>query len=125
MAGVRRFEASLAIGATVENLLAGTFLERLGPRPEVLAVYGVIPFFAAPANNGLFTVDIRLGNVILADRFSVPQTGAAATDTSGPDRDKHLLGRGLGMPFDLVQIRLFNGSTVAVPYRFLIELSGV
>lgn len=121
MAGVRRFEASLGIGATLENLLVGTFLERLGARPELVSVFGVIPFFALPANNGLFTVDIRLGNVVVADRLSVPQVGTAATDTSGPDRDKHLLARAVGAPFDLVQIRLFNGSSVAEPYRFLVE----
>jgi len=121
MSGVRRFEASLGIGATLENLLTGTFLERLGPRPEMVAIYGVTPFFALAANNGLFTVEVRLGNVIVIDRAAVPQVGTAATDTSGPDRDKHLLTRAVGAPFDLVQIRLFNGSTVVVPYRFLIE----
>lgn len=123
MAGVKRFEATLAIGATTENLLAGSFLERLGARAELVSVYGVIPFFALASNSGLFVCDVRMGNVIAADRAAVPQVGTAATDITGPDRDKHLLVRAVGAPFDLVQIRLFNGSTVAVPFRFLVEMT--
>jgi hypothetical protein len=121
MAGVKRFEASLAIGASLENLTVGTFLERLGMRPEVLSVYGVIDTYVAPANSGLFTFDLRLGNVIVADRLSVPQY----TNVQGPDREKHLIARAVGAPFDLVQLRLFNGSTVATPYRFLLEATAL
>jgi len=116
MAGVRRFEANLAIGATVENLTQGTFLERLGARPELVSVFGCIDLQLL-ANQGLFTTEIRFGNVIVADRAIVPQF----TQFLGPDRDKHLIVRGVGAPFDLVQIRLFNGTGVAVQYRFLIE----
>lgn len=118
MAGVRRFEANAAVGATVENLTQGTFLERLGSRPELISIFGCIDLQAA-AEQGKFTAEIRLGNVIVADRAVVPQFTAFL----GPDRDKHLIARAVGAPFDLVQVRLFNGTATVggVNYRFLIE----
>lgn len=118
MGGVRRFDGGLglAAGATVENLVAGTFLERLGVRPEIVSVFAVTDTPAA-ANQGLFTCDIRLGNVIVADRASVP----GFTNLLGPNRSDHLVARAVGVPFDLLQIRLFNGGALIMPYRFLVE----
>ena len=116
MAGVLRFENTLNAGNTVANLLAGTFMERLGGRAEVLTVYGVIDDDAALV--GDVTAEIRLGNVILADAAVVPMV----LIRTGPDRNKHLIAKGVGAPFDLVQIRLFNGDAAAnAGYRFLIE----
>src|SRR5262245_14927890 len=118
MPGVIRFESTatqLAIGATITNLLSGTFLERLGPRPELFSVFGVVDDVAA--NLGLVTCDVRLGNVVVVDRGIIP----AFTVRQGPDRDKHLIARAVGAPFDLCQVRLFNGGTAIAPYRFLVE----
>jgi len=116
MSGVLRFDASLAFGATIPNLLAGTFMERLGTRPEMVSVYGVISEDINLA--GFVTAEIRLGNVILADALAVP----LFTALQGPNRNEHKLAVGVGAPFDLVQIRLFNGSVAtAAPYRFLVE----
>jgi hypothetical protein len=116
MAGIQRFDASLAAGAAIPNLLAGTFMERLQQRPELMTVYGVVDDVAALA--GLITCEIRVGNVIVLDRGIVP----LYTARQGPDRDKHLIGRAVGAPFDLMQVRLFNGTAAtAAPYRFLIE----
>jgi len=116
MSGVLRFDASLPAGVAIPNLLAGTFMERLGPRPEVMSVYGVVDDVAGLA--GLVTCEIRMGNVIILDRGIIP----LFTVRQGPDRDKHKLAVALGMPFDLCQVRLFNGTAAtAAPYRFLIE----
>jgi len=116
MAGVLRFENTLAAGVTVANLLAGTFMERLGARAEMLTVYGVIDDAAALV--GDVTAEIRLGNVILADAAVVPMTALRV----GPNRNEHLIAKGVGAPFDLVQIRLFNGdAAAAAAYRFLVE----
>ncbi len=116
MPGVLRFDATLAAGATVPNLLAGTFMERLGPRPEVVSVYGVVDNIAALAT--FVTCEIRMGNVILLDAGVIP----LFTVREGPNRNEHKLAVGVGSPFDLIQIRLFNGTAATVaPYRFLVE----
>lgn len=116
MAGVLRFDASLAAGVAIPNLLAGTFMERMGPRPETMIVYGVVDDVAALA--GLVTCEIRIGNIIVLDRGVIP----LFTARQGPDRDKHALARALALPFSLCQVRLFNGTAAtAAPYRFLVE----
>lgn len=120
MPGVLRFDASLAAGVAIPNLLAGTFMERMGPRPEVMMVYGVVDDVAALV--GLVTVEVRIGNIIVLDRGVVP----LFTARQGPDRDKHALARSLALPFALCQVRLFNGAAATVaPYRFLIEQTPV
>ena len=115
MPGMQRFEADLAAGAAVPNLLAGGFLERLGARREVVSVYGVIDVIAALA--GLVTVEFRLGNTVIADAAVVPMFTALL----GPHRNEHKITVGRGDPLDLVQVRLFNGGGVTAPYRFMIE----
>jgi len=115
MAGILRFDASLAAGVTIPNLLAGTFMERTGPRPEIVSVFGVVDNDVGLV--GLVSVEIRMGNVILADAAIVP----LFTVREGPDRDKHLIAKGVAAPFDLIQIRLFNGTAATpAPYRFLV-----
>jgi len=40
----------------------------------------------------------------------------------GPDRDSHKLGVGVASPFDLVQLRIFNGDAAAAAnFRVLVE----
>ena len=116
MPGVQRFEQALAAGATVANLLAGTFMERTGPRPEVVTVYGVIDDDAALP--GDVTIEMRLGNVVVIDAAVLPMF----TLRLGPDRDSHKLGVGVASPFDLVQLRIFNGdAAAAAAFRVLVE----
>jgi hypothetical protein len=116
MAGVMRFDASLAAGVAIPNLLAGSFLERLGPRPEILTLWGVVDDVAGLA--GLITVEVRMGNVIVLDRGVVP----LFTARQGPNVTDHRLCRAAGAAFDLCQIRVFNGTAAtAAPYRFLVE----
>jgi len=116
MPGIQRFDATLAAGATVANLLAGTFMERAGPRPEVVTVFGVVDNIAGLA--GFVTIEFRLGNVVVGDAPVVP----LFTVREGPNRNEHKIGVGVAAPFDLIQLRLFNGAAATVaPYRFLIE----
>ncbi len=115
MPGVLRFEQSLGAGATTANLLAGTFMERLGTRPEVVTIFSVIDVTAAA--EGLFTLEFRLGNVVVADAMIIPMF----TAQEGPNRNQHKVAVAVGAPFDLVQIRLFNGAGGAIRHRTLVE----
>ena len=117
---VLSFDALLAPGASVNNVLSGTILERLTSRREVVNIYAVTDPPTA-SDEGLFTVDFRLGNVIVADKASA----RVAAANVGPDRDSHLLARALGDPFDLVQVGVFNGGAAAIRYRILVESSAV
>src|SRR3990172_6470244 len=70
MSGVLRFDASLAAGLGIPNLLAGTFMERLGPRPEVMTVFGVVDDVAGFP--GLGPWETRGGERVIPDRRAIP-----------------------------------------------------
>lgn len=118
MSGNQEFAATLAAGASVPNLVAGTVLERSGPVRERLSVYGVVDDVAALL--GLVTVEVKIQNITVKE----PSPIRLFTANQGPDPDKHHVIRCAVPPLSLILIRLFNGTAAtAAPYRFLVDLT--
>jgi len=108
-----RDSQTVAAGATVTNIMAGSKFEFL-PRPSVIKVYS-----AQDTGTGSVELDFTLGNVVVGDDLG-PNVVTAGT---GPARDSDLLTQGAGAAGDRIQIRLREvGGATATPVRTLVEI---
>lgn len=120
MAGQKRFTGTLASGVTDENLVARTILERLVARPEMVSIWGVVEGDpATPGDADLFTLELRLGNVVVVD------PGPLELSNNGLRRNEHFVGEGVGAPGDLVQVKLHNGAAGPLTYRILVRETAI
>lgn len=118
-----RIIETIAQGATVANLLSGSILERLEQAPEIVSIYGVMQDgeATAPTDPALCKAEFRVSSTVVIDDASIPYLGS---DYAGrPDRDKDLLGRAMGRPFALLQLRVSNATDQDVTVAFLVETS--
>jgi len=95
-----RDDRSVAAGATVANILAGSQFEFMRV-PSHIAVYAVEDSAGA---DGLLNMDVSFGNTIEADSYQVPTKGA----TLGPNVNEDQAISAVAAAGDRIVIRLRN-----------------
>lgn len=110
-----RYDAQLAAGGLIQNLLAGSKFELL-PFPAAVQIFAV----QDGADPGALLMDFTMGNVIEIDSAAVP----TFTANLGPNQSDHRLGAGVSARHDRLQIRLQN-TDAANPsnYRVLVLIN--
>ena len=110
---VFRDEQIVGIGATVENIMAGSKFEFL-QRPSAVRI------FAAQDAGDLAQLDFTLGNVIIGENLNLSKRVAG----EGPSMTDDKLVAGVGMPSDRIQIRLREtGGLANAVTRVVVEIS--
>jgi len=105
-----RDDRSLAAGATVVNILAGTPFEFVQRRPAAVIVHAVTDP-PGVGDEGELLMDVLFGTVIVAQRLPIP----GFTAGQGPNRTDHQLVSGVAAPGDRIVVGL--ASIAAAPYR--------
>ena len=106
-----RLSNTVAIGATVQNLVAGSKFEFL-PVNAAVRIYAV-------SELGDAVVDFTLGNVVVGDDLLIPFQPAAGI---GPNVNEHRIATGAGLAGDRIQLRVTNPNAAPQDVRFLIEI---
>ena len=105
---------SVAAGAVVENILAGTKWE-FPSRPTAVRIFARA---ASTTGNGTAQYDLTVANVVVGENLDPNDSDPIA----GPVRPDDLLVEGAAMPGQRIQIRIREtGGSNAVNVRTLIE----
>lgn len=110
---VSRFNTTVAIGATVENIMAGSKFEFLS-RPSAVRI------FAAQDAADLAQLDFTLGNVVVGENLPLTEVAAG----TGPSMIDDKLVAGVGAAGDRIQIRLREtGAAATAITRVVVEIA--